>query len=82
MPRLFMVHKKFLNDNWTKTGSCEPTFTKLSYKRVPIKLIDGLFYINPILCPFKANYIYEGINQETLYCLGVFFSLKVSFEWK
>ena len=49
-PTFFMVHKKSLNDNWTKTGSFEPTFLKWSYKGVPIKLTDGLF-------KYKLNFV-------------------------
>ena len=26
--RIFYHTQKFLNDNWTKIGSCEPTFTR------------------------------------------------------
>ena len=63
--KVFHGTQKILDDYWTKTGSCELTFMKLSYERVPIKLTDGLFDTNLILCPFKENFIYEGINQET-----------------
>ena len=32
-----MGTQKNLNDNWTKTGSCEPTFMKSSYRVLLIK---------------------------------------------
>ena len=53
---IFHGTQKSLNDNWTKTGSCEPTFMKWSYK---IKLTVDCLNTNSILCLF----IDEGINQ-------------------
>ena len=79
-PCKFMVHKKVSNHDWTKTGSCEPTFMKLSDKRVLIKLTDGPFNTNSILCLFNGNFINERINQETLFCLRAFSRIKISFE--
>ena len=35
---------------------------------------------NLISCLFKKNFISEGINQETLFCLRAFSSLKILFE--
>ena len=48
---IFHGTQKSLNDNWTKTGSCELTFMKWSYKGVPIKLTDEPFEYKLNLVP-------------------------------